>query len=43
MKAGSMMWQPMSPSEPVPKSHQARHLPGWYEAWNGRSGAGPHH
>ena len=24
----SRMWQPRSPSEPVPKSHQARHVPG---------------
>ena len=27
-KSGSTMWQPMSPNEPVPKSHQARHLAG---------------
>ena len=27
-KRGSTMWQPMSPSDPVPKSHQARHLAG---------------
>ncbi len=27
-KSGSTMWHPMSPSEPVPKSHQARHLAG---------------
>ena len=29
-KAGSRMWQPMSPSGPVPKSTQARHFVGWY-------------
>ena len=27
-KSGSTMWQAMSPREPVPKSHHARHLAG---------------
>ena len=27
--AASMTWQPMSPSEPQPKSYQARQLNGW--------------
>jgi hypothetical protein len=27
-KSGSTMWHAMSPSEPVPKSHHARHFAG---------------
>src|SRR5512146_1736175 len=41
--AASMMWQAMSPSEPVPKSHQPRHLNGAYAGLYGRSAAGPSH
>ena len=37
------MWQPMSPSGPVPKSTQARHFVGWYSGWYGRKGTGPSH
>ncbi len=33
----------MSPSAPVPKSHQPRHLNGAYAGWYGRAGAGPSH
>ena len=29
----SIMWQPMSPNAPVPKSHQPRHLNGTYAEW----------
>jgi len=36
------VWQAMSPSAPVPKSHQPRHSNGWYTlSAYGRHGAGP--
>ena len=38
-----MEWHAMSPSAPVPKSHQPRHLNGAYAGWYGRAGAGPSH
>src|SRR5258708_10436393 len=34
----SIEWHAMSPSAPVPKSHQPRHLNGAYAGWYGRSG-----
>src|SRR6185295_777721 len=40
-KAGSMLWQAMSPIAPQPKSHQPRHWNGTYALEYGRSVWGP--
>src|SRR5687768_8543476 len=43
MNAVKSWWQPMSPSTPLPKSHQERQVNGRYVGWYGRIGEGPTH